>query len=140
MARLVMRSVQRRARSTSLSIDAVRIDDELLTGTWLREGRFDVALAEEVQWPRPCWRCRYASESEGVSNWARVDGLDDLAAAADRGSGEAASNLERRLEERGVVLPLWRPRALVVSRGVRGIQANAWWPGPLYRPEAWSRR
>lgn len=138
MGNLLIRSVQRRARSTRLSFDAVRLGTEVLDGEWLPDGDFDVALVDEVVWPDPCWRCRFDDEYEGETNWARVDEFSDLAAAADAGELGAASELERSLEEQAVLLPMWRPAAVVRSRGVEGIEANAWVFGPFSRVERWT--
>lgn len=138
MARLVTRAAQRQARDTEVGIDSVTALSELLDGEWLPEGTFDLAFVDEVQWPEPCWRCRFDSAFEGETAWPRVDGLGDLAAAADGGDAAAGSRLERRLQEEAVLLPMWRPRAVVASRGVEGIEANAWAFGPFYRPERWS--
>lgn len=137
MASLLARALQHRARSTPLSFDAVPLTNHLLAGEWLPQGTFDVAFVSEVQWPDPCWRCRFASEYIGETNWSRVDDIDDLAERADRGDTAAASALEKRLQEAGVVLPLWRPSTVVVSRGVAGIEANAWSSGPFWRVEQW---
>lgn len=137
MAGLLARATQRRARSTPLTLDAVRLANHLLDGEWLPRGMFDVAFADEVQWPEPCWRCRFGSPFIGETNWARVEAYDDLAARADAGDAAAASALEHRLQGDGVVLPLWRPAAVVAARGVDGIEANAWSPGPFWHVERW---
>lgn len=137
MAGLLLRAVQRRARSTPLTFDAARVLAERLDGEWLASGEFDVAVVDEFQWPHPCWACRWGSGAVGTTNWSRVEGLDDLVSRADAGDAGAGSAVERHLQEIGALLPMWRPAAVVASRGVDGIAANAWQPGPFYRPEHW---
>lgn len=137
MASLVARALQHRARSTPLAFDAVPLPNHLLFGEWLPQGTFDLVAATEVQWPDPCWRCRFDSAFVGETNWSRVTGLDDLATRADLGSDEAAADLERRLQEQAVMLPLWRPSAVVVSRNVTDVEASAWSPGPFWHVERW---
>ncbi len=144
MGSLLTRAIQRKARGTDLSFDTVRALAERLDGEWLPEGNFDLAVVDEVQWSEPCWRCRWGSGNVGTTNWARTEALegaaevDELAGRAEGGDGEAASRLERMFEQQGVVLPMWRPRAVIASRGVEGVLPNAWFPGPLYRVEEWS--
>lgn len=140
MSSLLVRAVQRRARDTELSFDSVSLLAERLDGEWLPEGRFDVALADEVQWPRPCWRCRFGAEAVGRTNWPRFEADGALLERADRGDAGAASRLEERLADDAVLLPMWRPGALVVSRGVDGVVANAWSHGPFHRVEDWRLR
>lgn len=137
MATVLARAVQHRARPTRLAFDAVSLTNHLLDGEWLPEGKFDLTLVDEVQWPQPCWSCRFHSANVGESNWSRTDEYDDLVASADSGDADAAARLEQRLREDAVVLPLWRPGALVASRAVSGIEANAWAPGPFWHVEQW---
>lgn len=137
MAALLARAVHEQAEGTDLTIENLEVDHELLDGAWLAGGQFDLAVVDEVQWPEPCWACRFADAWVGVTSWSRVEGLDDLADEADRLRPGAAGRLEGELRELGAVLPLWRPEAVVVSQGDFGITANAWYPGPLFRPETW---
>ncbi|MBI2169827.1 MAG: hypothetical protein HYU28_10070 [Actinobacteria bacterium] len=142
MASLLVRAVQRRARGTNLVLDAVSLTNERLEGEWLPQGKFDVALVDEVQWPEPCWQCRFGPDAVGETNWSRVGDsavpdLDELTTKADGGDARAASRLERALEQGGIVLPLWRPAAAVVARGVDGLRANSWSPGPFWHVEEW---
>lgn len=137
MASLVARALQHRARSTPLTFDAVRLPNHLLFGEWLPQGTFDLVAATEVQWPDPCWRCRFDSAFAGETNWSRVNDIDDLATQADLGNHEAAADLELELQRDAVMLPLWRPSAVVVTRNVAGVEASAWAPGPFWRVERW---
>ena len=138
MSALVSRAMQEQAKDTKVELEDVRVDAELLDGDWLPSGTFDLALVDEVQWPDPCARCRFGSEAVGESNWPRVSSVDDLARDADLGADGAVGLLESRLRSDAVLLPLWRPSAVAVSRGVSGVQANSWHPGPLWRAERWS--
>lgn len=137
---LLTRAVQRKARGTSLDFDVVSVESQLLDGEWLAQGKFDLALVDEVEWPQPCRRCRFGSAHVGETDWSRADGLSELAQSADHGNTASAAQLETDLRDTAVVLPLWRPATVVASRGVDGIAANSWAYGPFYRPELWVRR
>jgi len=139
LANLIGRAIQTRLLDTKARLDIDVTDGAEVDGTWLPSGRFDLALTDEVQWPDPCWRCRFAGDAAGRTDWSRVHSLDSLADAAD---GDRASTprlaLETRLRADAIVLPLWRPRAVVAARGVRGATPNSWAPGPLWDVTAWS--
>jgi ABC-type transport system substrate-binding protein len=110
----------------------------IVDGAWLPEGRFDFALVDDVAWPDPCWRCWFSAGSRDRGNIARVKGLDDLAAGAERGESQAVFDLERRLKDDAVLLPLWRPFAVLAGRHVAGLEANSWSPGPFWGAENWT--
>jgi hypothetical protein len=67
-----------------------------------------------------------------------VGGLDDLAAAAERGESQAIFDLERRVKDDAVLLPLWRPSAVLAGRHVKGLAANSWSLGPFWGAEKWT--
>jgi len=46
--------------------------------------------------------------------------------------------LETRVRAEGLLLPLWRPRAVLAGRGVGGLVANSWAPGPFWAAESWA--
>ncbi len=110
----------------------------IVDGSWLPEGRFDFALVDDVAWPDPCWRCWFAAASTERGNVSRVPGLDDLAAGAERGESQPVFDLERRLKDDAVLLPLWRPFAVLAGRHVDGLEANSWSPGPFWGAENWA--
>jgi hypothetical protein len=139
LAGVLGRSMQTRVLGTPTQIDLAFTDGSIVNGEWLRDGAFDVALAETVAWPAPCWRCVVGGDAIGRGNAVRVGGLDALAAAADHGDASAPAAIDRRLRDDADVLPLWRPRALVASRGMRGVAANSWAPGPLWNVDGWRR-
>ena len=104
---------------------------------WLPDGRFDLALMRTVAWPEPCWSCWFAEAGAGRGNVTRVKGLTALAAAADADPA-SASGLETRVAADGLLLPLWRPRAVLAGHGVTGLAANSWSVGPFWSAESWS--
>jgi hypothetical protein len=66
-----------------------------------------------------------------------VKGLTTLAAAADTDPA-AVPALETRVRAEGLVLPLWRPRAVLAGRAVAGLVPNSWSIGPFWSAESWS--
>jgi len=139
MAPLLGRLFERRVRGLGGEVQLRFTDSPRLDGVWLREGSFDAAVTDDVAWPEPCWSCWFGAESVGSTNTARYTGAADLAAAADRGDAAAVTALEAKLRTEAVLLPLWRPRAVLATRNVRGAEANSWSPGPFWRIEAWAR-
>lgn len=137
MASLLARALELAVRSAGSQLELFRSEAALVEGVWSREGRFDLMVIDRVEWPVPCWRCSYAAEAIGEGNVSRIPGLDELAAAADRGDAVAADVLETRLAEDAVLLPLWRPSSLLAFRGVEGVVANSWSPTPLWGAEGW---
>jgi hypothetical protein len=140
MAGLLGRLLERRVRELGGDLELKSTDSPRLDGAWLRDGAFDVAVTDDVAWPEPCWSCWFGASSVGRTNTSRIRGTDDLAAAADRGDEAAAAQLEEQLREQGVLLPLWRPRAVLAGRGVTGAEANSWSVGPYWKIEGWARR
>ena len=90
-----------------------------------------------VAWPEPCWSCWFAEAGAGRGNLTRVKGLTTLAAAADTDPAAVAA-LEARVRAEGLMLPLWRPRAVLAGRGVTGLVANSWQLGPFWSAESWT--
>lgn len=138
MAGLLGRLLERRVRELGGDLELKSTDSPRLDGAWLRDGAFHVAVTDDVTWPDPCWSCWFGASSVGRTNTSRITGTDDLAAAADRGEAAAAAALEAQLREQGVLLPLWRPRAVLAARGVTGAEANSWSIGPFWKIEAWA--
>lgn len=137
MASLLARALEPAVRSAGSQLELIRSDAALVEGTWSRQGRFDLLLIDQFDWPVPCWRCSYSGGAIGEGNVSRISGLDDLVAAADRGDAGAVDVLEARLAEDAVLLPLWRPSSLLAFRGVEGVVANSWSPTPLWGAEDW---
>jgi hypothetical protein len=138
MAPLLGRVMEGQVRDRGATLELTFADATKVEGSWLREGRFDLAVVDQVDWPQPCWRCRFDSAAVGRGNPSRVKDFDALAAAADGGDLAAATALEARLRSEGVVLPLWRPSAVLASRGVGNVVANSWSLGPFWGAENWT--
>jgi ABC-type transport system substrate-binding protein len=138
MAPLLGRVLESRARVQEAQVELKYAEATKVDGSWLPDGSFDLAVVDEVEWPEPCWRCQFGEASVGRGNVARVRNLGALAAAADRGEPRAAAALEGRLRSDAVLLPLWRPAAVLAARGMSGFVANSWATGPFWRAEDWS--
>ena len=110
---LVHRSMQKRARDAGGRLE-LRAAEADRVERWLREGTYDAALTMTYDGPSICWRCR----------WDHVD--QALAAAADAGDAGAVPALEAKLAGESLLVPLWRPRALVAWRdtAVAPLRAN----------------
>ena len=90
-----------------------------------------------MAWPEPCWTCWFADTATGRGNVTRVTGLTGLAAAADADPAAVAA-LEARVKAEALMLPLWRPRAVLAGRRVGGLLANSWAAGPFWSAESWT--
>ncbi|HEV7863758.1 MAG TPA: ABC transporter substrate-binding protein, partial [Acidimicrobiia bacterium] len=128
---LLGRVLQSGAQADGATVELKSDESTTVDGTWLPDGRFDLALVRTVAWPEPCWSCWFAEGSTGRGNVTRVKGLTTLAEAADRDPA-AVSALETRVRAEGLMLPLWRPRAVLAGRGVGGLAANSWSLGPFW--------
>ena len=137
LSSLVGKVLQQGARAAGATIELRSDESTTVDATWLPEGRFDLALVRSVSWPEPCWACSFADDSTGRGNVARARGLTPLAVAADR-DPSAAPALEARVKADGLVLPLWRPRAVLAGRNVAGLAANSWSIGPFWGAESWT--
>ncbi|MGH8994315.1 MAG: ABC transporter substrate-binding protein, partial [Acidimicrobiia bacterium] len=138
MAPLLGRILESATRRRESTLELKFADAPVVDGTWLPEGRFDFALVDLAAWPEPCWRCWFSGESRERGNISRVAGLDELAAAAERGEPQAVFDLERRVKDEAVLLPLWRPAAVLAGRDVDGLAANSWSVGPFWGAEDWT--
>jgi ABC-type transport system substrate-binding protein len=134
---LVGRVLQQGAQPSGATLELKSDESPTVDGTWLPDGRFDLALVRTVAWPEPCWSCWFADASTGRGNVTRVTGLTALAAAADTDPAAVAA-LEARVRAEGLMLPLWRPRAVLAGRGVAGLVANSWSLGPFWMAESWA--
>ena len=78
--------------------------------------------------PDACWTCR----------WANVDTV--LAASADSGDAAAVRRLEVRLRDEALLLPLWRPTAVVAWRvGLSGVRVNGYASSAAWNAYEWWR-
>ena len=134
---LVGRVLQQGTKAAGATVELKSDESPIVDGTWLPDGRFDLGLVRTVTWPQPCWACWLADDSTGRGNVTRTRGLTPLAAAADRDPA-AAPALEARVKADGLMLPLWRPRAVLAGRNVAGLAANSWSIGPFWAAENWA--
>ncbi|MGH9041678.1 MAG: ABC transporter substrate-binding protein [Acidimicrobiia bacterium] len=139
MAPLLGRLLEAGVREAGATLELKLADAPMVDGRLLRDGGFDFALVDDVAWPQPCWRCWFTEGATAQGNVSRVKGVDELAAGADRGEVEAAPALEVSLRDDAVLLPLWRPLAVLAGRGVDGLAANSWSLGPFWEAENWTR-
>ena len=137
LAPLVGRVLQTGAQEAGTTLELKSDDAWEFEGVLLPEGRFDLALVRAVGWPDPCWSCWFAEPAAGRGNVTRVKGMTALAAAADRDPAAVAA-LEARVQAEALMLPLWRPRAVLAGRGVDNLVANSWQLGPFWAAETWT--
>jgi ABC-type transport system substrate-binding protein len=133
---LVGRVLQQGTKAAGATVELKSDESPIVDGSWLPDGRFDLALVRTVAWPEPCWACWFADDSTGRGNVTRSRGLTPLAVAADRDPA-AAPALEAKVKADGLMLPLWRPRAVLAGRNVAGLAANSWSIGPFWGAESW---
>ncbi len=134
---LLGRVLQSGAEAAGATVELKSDESSTVDGSWIPEGRFDLALLRTVSWPEPCWACWFAEDSTGRGNVSRVKGLTTLAITADRDPAAVAA-LEARVKAEGLMLPLWRPRVVLAGRGVTGLEANSWAFGPFWSAESWA--
>jgi hypothetical protein len=134
---LVGRVLQSGASAAGAAVELKSDESTTVDASWLPEGRFDLALVRSVAWPEPCWACWFADDSTGRGNVTRAKGLTALAAAADRDPA-AAPALEAKVKADGLLLPLWRPRAVLAGHAVTNLTANSWSIGPFWAAESWA--
>ena len=134
---LVGRVLQTSAKAAGGNVELKSDESTTVDATWLPAGRFDLALDRTTAWPEPCWSCWFADAGTGRGNVTRTKALTALAAAADT-DPTASPALEARVKADALLLPLWRPRAVLAGRGVTGLTANSWSLGPFWSAEAWA--
>ena len=137
LSSLIGRVLQQGAQPAGATIELKSDDSPTVDGDWLPAGRFDLALQRTVAWPEPCWTCWFAEAATGRGNVTRATGLSGLAAAADTDPA-AVPALEARIKTDGLLLPLWRPRAVLAGRKVGALVANSWSTGPFWSAESWT--
>ena len=109
------RVLQQGGQAAGATLELKSDESTTVDGSWLPDGRFDLALQRTVAWPEPCWTCWFADTATGRGNVTRVTGLTGLAAAADADPAAVAA-LEARVKAEALMLPLWRPRAVLAGR------------------------
>lgn len=134
---LLGRVLQSGAQAAGTTLELRSDDAHEVESLLLPAGRFDLALARTVAWPDPCWSCWFAEAAAGHGNVTRFRGLTALAAAADRDPA-AVPALEARVQAEALLLPLWRPRAVLAGRDVGNLVANSWQLGPFWAAESWT--
>jgi hypothetical protein len=128
MTPLLHRSMQMRARDTGGRFELRAAEADRVEG-WMREGSYQAALVMAYDGPSICWRCR----------WEGVDA--GLATAADGGDLNAVAALEAKLAGDSLLMPLWRPRALVAWRAaaVAPLRANPFGLSAAWDAWRWHR-
>ena len=122
---LLQRSMQKRARAAGGQLELRNAEADRVEG-WLARGEYDAAVAVAYDGPSVCWLCRWGGLDEG------------LARAADGGDRGAVERLEQRLRDDALLLPLWRPRAVVGARPrVGGVRANGYGLSPAWNAWEW---
>jgi ABC-type oligopeptide transport system substrate-binding subunit len=128
MATVLSRAMQRagRAAGGDVALRAARVDQ---VDEWVATGMYEAAVVSYLDGPEVCWSCR----------WGSVDAV--LAAAADSGDATAARRLERKLRDEALLLPLWRPTAVVAWRdGLHGVRVNGYAASAAWNADEWWRQ
>ncbi|HEX4979581.1 MAG TPA: ABC transporter substrate-binding protein [Acidimicrobiales bacterium] len=128
MTGLLHRSMQKRTRDAGGRLELRAAEADRVEG-WLAERSYDAAIVLLFDGPSVCWTCR----------WGNVD--PSLAAAADSGDLGAVAALEAKLAAENLVVPLWRPRAVVAWREevVAPLRANPYGLSPAWDAWRWHR-
>ena len=127
MAGVLAKALQRggRAAGADVALRAARVDQ---VEQWVQSGTYEAAVVTNLDGPDACWTCR----------WADVDAV--LAASADSGDAAAVRRLEGRLRDDALVLPLWRPTAVVAWRvGLSGVRVNGYASSAAWNAYEWWR-
>lgn len=112
MTATLQRSMQKRAHPSGGRLELRNAEADRVEG-WVVGGSYQAALVLQFDGPVVCWTCR----------WAPID--EPLARAADSGDQTAVRSLEAKLRDEALVLPLWRPVAVVAWRdGLGGVRVN----------------
>jgi peptide/nickel transport system substrate-binding protein len=140
---LVARYVQAELRRAGADVELVPLEADVFRGTFLPEGRFDLAITETRTGPSPeLWRWAQAEGAAPPLSGLRDGRLMTLQIRAERGGEDETEALEaaqERLASLAPVLPLFQPEVTMAWRnGVTGIRPNPSVDGPLWNAWAWS--
>ena len=127
MADVLAKALQRggRAAGSDVALRTAPVDQ---VEQWVASGMYEAALVTNLDGPDACWTCR----------WSEVDTV--LAAAANSGDAAAVRQLEGRLRDEALVLPLWRPNAVVAWRdGLGGVRVNGYASSAAWNAHEWWR-
>jgi ABC-type transport system substrate-binding protein len=138
---IVARYIQAELERTGADVELVPLESDVFQGTFLPQGRFDLALWESRTGPSgELWRwVEVPGAGQAVTGLEdrRLAELVEAAAGGDQGALEAA---QRRLADLAPVLPLFQPRVTMGRRGgVSGPTANPTIDGPLWNAWAWAK-
>lgn len=127
MVGLLLRSMSKRGVAAGWRPELVAADTTEAEA-WFADRRYEGALFTLLEPPEMCWRCRWGWFDAG------------LATAADAGDPAAVRRLEERLRDEAVVLPIWRPRAVVAWRAdLHGVAANGFAASAAWNAQEWWR-
>ena len=127
MAGVLGKALQRggHAAGSDVALRTARVEQ---LEQWVALGTYQAAVVTNLDGPDACWTCR----------WAGVDTV--LASAADSGDAAAVRQLEGRLRDDALVLPLWRPTAVVAWRdGLEGVRVNGYASSAAWNAVEWWR-
>ena len=137
---IVARYVQAELERAGTDVELVPLEADVFHGTFLPEGRFDLALVESRAGPHgELWR--WVAVPGGPEPVTRLldERLADLAAAAEEGDAEALGEAQRRLALLASALPLFQPEVTVGWRaGLTGLAANPTVDGSLWNAASWA--
>ena len=124
---LLQRSMQLRVRGVDARLELRNAEAHIVQG-WVAAGEYEAAVVATFDSPTLCWLCR----------WGSID--EERARRADAGDAEAAAELETRLRDEALLLPLWRARPVVAwLAGLSGVEVNGYGLSPAWNAEQWWR-
>ena len=127
MAGVLAKALQRGGRAAG-SVVALRTAPVDQVQQWVASGTYQAAIVTNLDGPDACWTCR----------WGDVDTV--LAASADSGDAAAVRRLEVRLRDEALLLPMWRPTAVVAWRiGLSGVRVNGYASSAAWNAYEWWR-
>jgi len=127
MAGVLAKALQRGGRAAG-SVVALRTAPVDQVQQWVASRTYQAAIVTNLDGPDACWTCR----------WGDVDTV--LAASADSGDAAAVRRLEVRLRDEALLLPMWRPTAVVAWRiGLSGVRVNGYASSAAWNAYEWWR-
>jgi ABC-type transport system substrate-binding protein len=131
---LTARYLQAELRQVGIDLELVPLESDVFWGTFLPEGRFDLAIVEVRGGP-------LADLIPWTLEWASGDRtLSRLADQAAEGNRTALASAQQRMAALAQVVPLYQPRtAMGWQDEVAGIQPNPSVDGPLWNTWAWGQ-